>query len=352
MLSVVSTQSGLETNMSKMFFSLSNDILCRVAFGRRFKEEGEKGELVDVLTETQELLAGFSVGDFFPGWGWVNSVTGFKRRLKKNLQDLRRVCDEIIEEHLGRRDRRCVSEREDLVDVLLRVQQREDLDVAITDDNLKALVLDMFVAGTDTTAATLEWVMTELIRHPKVMKRAQEDVRQGASGNGEVDQTHHHHFNYLKAVIKEAIRLHPPVPLLVPRESMDKCELQGYEIPAKTRVLINAYAIGRDPNSWEDPLEFNPDRFSGIDTDVKDQDFRFLPFGGGRRGCPGFTFGLATVEIALARLLYHFDWDLPQGMDADDVDLTELFGLSTRKRISLVLVPTAHHQYQFNKANA
>lgn len=201
----------------------------------------------------------------------------------------------------------------------------------------------MFVAGTDTTSATLEWAMTELVRHPNVMKKAQEQVRKFASSTGKVDESYLQHFDYLKAVIKETMRLHPPVPLLVPRESMDKCTLDGYEIPEKTRVLINAYAIARDPQSWDNPLEYRPERFQdagNVNVNVVDQDFRFLPFGGGRRGCPGYGFGLATVEIALARLLYHFDWALPQGVGPDDVDLDETFGLATRKKSALVLVPT------------
>ena len=199
----------------------------------------------------------------------------------------------------------------------------------------------MFVAGTDTTSSTLEWTMTELARHPQVMKKAQQEVRDIVAGEGKVEETSHlHQLHYLKAVIKETMRLHPPVPLLVPRESMDDCILDGYEIPAKSRLLINTYAIGRDPESWENPLDYNPERFVGGDIgDFKGQDTRFLPFGGGRRGCPGYSFGLATVEIALARLLYHFDWELPYGVEADDMDLSEIFGLATRKKSALILVP-------------
>lgn len=355
LLTSVKSQCGSVTDMSKLFFTLANDILCLAAFGMRYvNEEGKKSNnLASVFTESQELLSGFCIGDFFPEWGWLSSLSGFTRRLRKNTQDLTVAIDEIISEHLFRKQATDDSGSSlmdgdgDFIDVLLRVQQRDDLEVPITDDNLKALVLDMFMAGTDTTAATMEWTMTELARHPRVMKKAQEEVRRVASGSGEVNESHIQQLRYMKAVIKETMRLHPTVPLLVPRESMEKCVLEGYEIPAKTRILINSYAIGRDPKSWENPLEYIPERFDENNIDFKDQDFRLLPFGGGRRGCPGYSFGLATVETALARLLYHFDWALPPGVGVDDVDLHEIFGLATRKKSPLLLLPIANKDREF-----
>ena len=147
LLGSVSAQSGSELDLGKMFFTLANDVLCRVAFGKRFKEEsgedeGQKRHLVGVLTETQALFAGFCLGDFFPGWDWVDSLCGYTKRLSKNLEDLRAVCEEIIEQHV--KEQGVSNGKEDFVDVLLRVQQREDLEVPITDDNLKALVLVFF----------------------------------------------------------------------------------------------------------------------------------------------------------------------------------------------------------------
>ncbi|KAJ9554517.1 hypothetical protein OSB04_018562 [Centaurea solstitialis] len=333
MLRAVSARSGLETDISEMFFHLANDMLCRVAFGKR------------ILSETQALLAGFCLGDFYPEWEWVNLVSGTKRRMMKNLKDLSEVCDDIINEHIKKREQSTDPDdrKEDFVDVLLRVQRQRDLEVPITDDNLKALVLDMFVAGTDTSSATLEWAMTELARHTEVLKKAQAEIRPVAEPKGSVEETDLHHFRYLKAVIKETMRLHPPVPLLVPRESMQECTLQGYDIPEKTRVFINTYAIGRDPNAWPNPTVYDPERFVEAEVDFRGQDFRFLPFGGGRRGCPGYAFGLATIELTLARLLYHFDWKLPPGMGPDDVNLDEIFGLATRKKTALKVVPTLKH---------
>lgn len=210
---------------------------------------------------------------------------------------------------------------------------------------------DMFVAGTDTSSATLEWVMTELAKHPNTMRKAQEEVRRIVGNKGRVEEGDLQQLNYMRAVIKETFRLHPPVPLLVPRESVEKCTLGGYDIPAKTRVFINTYAIGRDPQVWENPLDFSPERFGNTDIDLKGQDFELLPFGGGRRGCPGYSFALATIENALSSLLYHFDWELPPGVGADDVDVTEIFGLATRKKEPLILVAKAHEGYEFKETN-
>lgn len=209
---------------------------------------------------------------------------------------------------------------------------------------------DMFVAGTDTTASALEFAMSELARHPSIMKKAQDEVHGLKPKEGRVTQSHIKSLGFLKAIIKETLRLHPPVPLLVPRESMAPCTINGYHIPTKTRVLVNVFAIGRDPESWEDPLQFRPERFleeGGALDPGKDPDFKLLPFGGGRRGWPRFSFGLATVQIAMARLLYHFDWALPQGIEADQLDLTEIFGLDVRKKFPLVLVPTVNEASPF-----
>ncbi|CAN6351543.1 unnamed protein product [Urochloa humidicola] len=344
------TRPGAALDLSECFLNLANDVLCRVAFGRRFPH-GKGDKLGAVLAEAQDLFAGFTVGDFFPELEPVAStVTGLRRRLKNCLADLREVCDEIVDEHLsGKRPRIPGDRDEDFVDVLLRVQKSPDLEVPLTDDNLKALVLDMFVAGTDTTFATLEWTMTELVRHPRILRKAQEEVRRVVGGKGGVEEADLGELHYMRAVIKETFRLHPAVPLLVPRESVAPCTLGGYDIPARTRVFINTFAMGRDPEIWENPMEYSPERFAngGGEIDLKDPDFKLLPFGGGRRGCPGYTFALATVQVSLASLLYHFDWALPDGVRVEDVNLEESFGLATRKKDPLFVVVRKSEGYEF-----
>ena len=204
---------------------------------------------------------------------------------------------------------------------------------------------NIFVAGTDTSAATMVWTMTYLMMHPRVMKKVQEEIRSLVGGNKSfVDEDDVQQLHYLKAVVKEAMRLQPPVPLLVPRETTEKCMVDGYEIPAKTLVYVNAWAIGRDPEAWENPEEFNPERFVDRSIDFKGQNFEFIPFGAGRRICPGMHLGIATVDLALANLLYKFDWEMPPGMKKQDLNFDSLSGTTVHKKNFLVLL-AKYHEY-------
>lgn len=221
--------------------------------------------------------------------------------------------------------------------MLLRVQKSGEEEVPITDDKIKALVLDLLVAGTDTTAATMDWTMAELVKHPAALRRAQAEVRSVVGPNGVVEEDHLPELHYLKGAIKESHRLHPPAPLLVPRESISDAVIDGYLIPAKTRVMVNAYAIGRDPEVWPRPMSFEPERF--VDGGGGGVEFGLLAFGGGRRGCPGNGFAMVNIELALARMLYEFDWE---GAMGEEIDMREMFGLATRKMVPLVLVPKKH----------
>ncbi|KAL7186709.1 hypothetical protein ACSBR2_028438 [Camellia fascicularis] len=161
------------------------------------------------------------------------------------------------------------------------------------------------------------------------------------NGKGKVNETGIQELNYLKLVIKEMLRLHPALPLLLPRECGERCEINGYEIPVKTKVIINAWAIGRDPNYWSDPECFRPERFFDSSIDFKGNNFEFIPFGAGRRICPGMAFGLANVEMPLAQFLYHFDWKLPGGMNQEELDMTEAFAVTVRRKedLNLIAVP-------------
>ncbi|EXB94456.1 Cytochrome P450 71A1 [Morus notabilis] len=326
------------TNLSKMLGLYANDVLCRVAFGRDFSGGGDydKQGFQKMLEEYQELLGGLSVGDFFPSMEFVHALTGTKSRLVATFHRFDQLFDQIVAEHADP-DRKNV-EHKDLVDVLLDIQKNESGDITLTMDNVKAIILDMFAAGTDTTFIVLDWGMTELILNPKVLEKAQAEVRSVMGERKVVLESDLPQLDYMKAVIKETFRLHPPAPVLVPRESMEHVTTDGYDIPAKTRIFVNAWAIGRDPESWEDPEAFKPERFMGSSIDFKGQDFELIPFGAGRRICPAMTFGTASVELALAQLLHSFDWELPPGVAAKDLDMTEVFGITMHRKASLIVL--------------
>ena len=189
--------------------------------------------------------------------------------------------------------------------------------------------------------------MSEMMKNPRVMEEAQSEVRKVFHGKSNVDETDIHELKYLRAVVKETLRLHPPAPLLVPKECSQSCVIEGYKIPAKSKVIVNAWAIGRDPRYWTEADKFYPERFlddaSASMINYKGTDFQYIPFGAGRRMCPGITYGMAVVELSLAQLLFHFDWKLPNDMKPEDLDMTEAFGLGARRKVNLSLVPIPYH---------
>uniref|UniRef100_A0A803KQB4 Cytochrome P450 71A1 n=1 Tax=Chenopodium quinoa TaxID=63459 RepID=A0A803KQB4_CHEQI len=295
-----------EISLTKVLGLYANDVLCRVVLGRNFSEGGEYDlhGFQSMLDDYQELLGGLSIGDFFPSKEFVHTLTGHKSRLKKTFKRFDSFFNKVIQEHLS--PQRKTEGAKDLRDVLLDIKKDGSSEMPLTMDNIKAILLDMFAAGTDTSFIILDWGMTEMIMNSEVMKKAQTEVRSVLKERKTVLESDLPQLHYLKAVIKEIFRLHPPVPVLVPRESIKDVTIEGYDIPAKTWVFIN--------------------------------DFELLPFGAGRRGCPGIIFGTVTIELALAQLLHSFDWDLPPGVEAKDLDLSEAFGISMHKTSDLIVV--------------
>lgn len=196
---------------------------------------------------------------------------------------------------------------------------------------------DIFLAGTETVASSVVWAMTLLIKNPKALKRVQQEVRNVVGNKGKVEEDDLQKLEYLKAIIKETLRLYPAGPLLIPRETNDKCVLAGYTIPKKTLVFVNAWAIGRDSKSWDNPNEFMPERFIGSSIDYKGLDFELIPFGSGRRGCPGMSLGATTVELILSNLIYAFEWNLPNEMKSEDIDTLTTPGFVLHKKNALCL---------------
>lgn len=226
--------------------------------------------------------------------------------------------------------------------MLLKVQEHGDLEIPLSADDIKAVILDIFSAGSETSSVTVEWAMSELLKNPQIMHKAQAEVRQVFDREGAFDETCIQELEFLHLVIKETLRLHPPGPLLLPRENREICKINGFEIPVKTKVIVNAWAINRDPKYWDDPESFHPERFRNGTLDYRGLDFKYTPFGAGRRICPGISFGLANIELPLASLLYHFDWKLADGTDNKYLDMTEAFGVIVGRRSDLILIPTVY----------
>ncbi|KAG0481378.1 hypothetical protein HPP92_012236 [Vanilla planifolia] len=197
----------------------------------------------------------------------------------------------------------------------------------------------MLIGGSETSSTAMDWAMSELVRHPEVMKKVQQEVREAFEEGVEHKEEAilSGKIRYLQMVVKETLRLHPPLPLLLPRVNDEGCEVMGYEIPAGTTVLVNAWAIGRDPKHWQDPESFRPERFEDNSMDFRGRNFDLIPFGAGRRVCPGINFGLATVETTLKNLLYYFDWEYK---GKEELDMTEGFGVTTRRKSPLSLAAT------------
>ncbi|XP_027079904.1 premnaspirodiene oxygenase-like [Coffea eugenioides] len=341
MKSIRSSQ-GVPVNVTEMFFRYATFMTCRAAFGTISKDTET---MIKCLKEAMVLAAGFDAADVFPSLKILPLISGLKRKLLKMHDKMDEILDDVINQHkLNHKSGKmgnAVSGEEDLIDVLLRLQESGNLQMPITDRNIKGVLFDIFTAGTDTSSVTSEWAMSELMKHPRVMAKAQAEVRQVCKGKETIEEDDIQKLVYLKVVVKEALRLHPPGPL-IPRASRENREVKGYMISNKSHVLVNAYAIARDPEYWDDPEMFKPERFDQKSVDYTGSDFQFLPFGTGRRMCPGVTFGVANIELPLAHLLFHFDWSLPNGMKPNDLDMDEAAGLSINRKNNLYLVATAY----------
>ncbi|KAM0947468.1 putative costunolide synthase [Dioscorea sansibarensis] len=332
------SSQGFSINMTKLLFTFTNSFFCKAILGDLSRVEEEKNYKIfhEMMEETGLLLNGFNVEDYFPSLAWLSSMLRLDRRAKKNYSKWDGVLGQMIEEH----EKKSEVEAEDnnFIDVLLSIQKDPNMDFSLTKNYIKALLLDLLTAGTDTSYVVIEWSMAELIRNPQVMRKLQEEVRGIACNKPMVKEEDLNNMNYLRAFIKEILRLHPPAPLLVPRESMESCQIAGYEIPKKTRVFINYWAITRDPEVWESPEEFRPERFENNIIDFKGQDYEYIPFGAGRRICPGMQFAMSTIELVLANLMHQFDWQLPNHDVGEELDMnSEAFGITTRMNKSLYL---------------
>lgn len=339
-------------NMSETVMSFTRSLICRICFGKRVQEketEKKKGRIFkELFLESQAMFAGIFFSDYFPRFGWpVDKLRGMSGKLEKNVREFDHFYQEIIDEHLKQQEEdtpdSAAEGNNDVLDILLKLRAEKSTPFDLSFDHIKALLMNIIVPGTDSSAATIIWTMTALMQNPTVMVKLREEIRKLVGNKGKVNEDDIQKLPYLKAVLMEVLRLYPPVPLLVPRATLEKCNIDSYEIQPKTMVYFNAWAISRDPEYWENPNEFMPQRFLREDYSIscsyEVQNFAFLPFGGGRRTCPGLNLGMAMVELAIANLIFAFDWELLPGMKKEDIDLDVCPGITMHKKNDLLLVP-------------
>ncbi|BBN16637.1 protein MpCYP829F2 [Marchantia polymorpha subsp. ruderalis] len=299
-------------------------------YGTKRKDIAEGAEAFQALVKEIGGTSFFFPGEFFPFLMFLD-LGGVEARMRKLAHTADQFYSSILASHRNKDGSYIYKETldQDFVDVLLACQRENNSD--ISDEMIKAAIQDVIIASSSTSSATMLWTLAELMRHPDMLRRVQKELDTVVGKNRLAEESDLVNLEYLRAVIKETFRLHPVLPLLLPHQSDVDVQIGGYDIPAKTRVMVNTYAIGRDPQVWEDPLEFNPDRFLNSPIDVKGQNFELLPFGAGRRMCVGYNLGLMTVENGLAQLLHTCDLNLPEGMSPKDVSMVEVSGASVTR---------------------
>ncbi|VAH35743.1 unnamed protein product [Triticum turgidum subsp. durum] len=326
------------------------EILSLVTNVRAAARGGEPEQFLSAIGVALEYSGGFCVGDLFPSLWFVDVVTGVRRRLWRAHRVLDAVFEKIITRCEARREEKKSTATtgggdDDLLSVMLRIKDEDGLEFPISTTNIKAVIVDMFTGGTETTSSAAEWIMSELMRSPEVMAKAQAEVRRTFGNKNPRDhESLIEGLCYTRMVVKEGLRLHPVLPLVLPRVCRETCDVGGFEVTEGTRVLVNVWAIGRSAEHWQDAEVFRPERFAdSTATDYTGTRYEYLPFGSGRRMCPGGNFAMATLELTVARLLYYFDWSLPNGIRPEELDMDMIVGATARRRNQLHLIAVPYN---------
>lgn len=322
--------------------TVSLNVISRMVLGKKYTDKSEDSivspdEFKKMLDELFLLSGVLNIGDSIP-WLDFLDLQGYIKRMKALSKKLDRFLEHVLDEHIENKKAEGFVAT-DMVDVLLQLADDPNLEVKLERHGVKAFTQDLIAGGTESSAVTVEWAISELLKKPEIFKKATEELDRVIGRERWVEEKDIVNLPFVDAIAKETMRLHPVAPMLVPRLAREDCQVAGYDIPKGTRILVSVWTIGRDPKLWENPDEFCPERFIGKDIDVKGQDFELLPFGSGRRMCPGYSLGIKVIHSTLANLLHGFTWRLPDGMKIEDLNMEEIFGLSTPKKFPLVAVP-------------
>ncbi|KAJ1390459.1 Cytochrome P450 [Sesbania bispinosa] len=329
--------------LKQWFSQLTFNMILRMGIGKRYfgatnvVDEKEAQRCIKALKEFMRLMGVFTVADAIPCLRWLD-FGGHEKAMKETAKELDKILDEWLEEH---RRNRALDEKvecdQDFMDVMLSLLEGTTIDGFDADTIIKATILTLMSAGTNTTGVTLTWAICLLLRNPLILEKAKEELDTHVGKERCVSESDINNLVYLQAIVKETLRLYPPGPLSGPREFTKNCTLSGYNIKKGTRLIVNLWKIHRDPSVWTDPLEFKPERFltTHKNTDVRGCHFQLLPFGCGRRICPGISFGLQMIHLTLASFLHSFEMLNPS---PELVDMTEIFGLTNAKATSLEIL--------------
>ncbi|XP_077246507.1 putative (S)-N-methylcoclaurine 3'-hydroxylase isozyme 2 [Tasmannia lanceolata] len=318
--------------VAELVFATVFNILGTIFLSQNFidlDDGGVVGGMKGLIWRMMELGTTPNIGDFYPILSGLD-LQGLNKKAVECVEKVSAIWEVFIKQRRDGKDDGGVLRERDFLDSLL--------DNGFTNGQINNLLLELFTAGTDTSSSTIEWAMAELIKNPEDMNKVREELKREIKENI-VRESTLPHLPHLHACVKETLRLHPPVPLLLPHRASDTCKLKDYTIPINTQVQVNVWAIGRDSTVWEDPLKFKPERFLNSELDYKGNDFRFIPFGAGRRICPGLPMADKQVHLILACLIHYFDWSLPHGMHPSQIDVNEKFGVTLQKEHPLLLIP-------------
>ncbi|XP_023772884.1 cytochrome P450 CYP82D47 [Lactuca sativa] len=335
-------QSGsldmVKVDMQQWFGNLVLNSLIKVVTGKRFALDDEEGiRFRKVANRFFQLLGGFVVSDYIPPLKFLD-IGGYKKEMIITGQEMDNFFDQWLEEYKRERESKQQNERDKvLMDVLISILEGASEEEFPGHDHatiIKATCLTMVIGGLDSTSVALTWALCLLLNNPRTLKLAQEEIDEHVGRKRRVEESDLKNLVYMDAILKETLRLYPPGHLGLPKETLEDCIVQGYYIPKGTRVMLNLWKLHRDPNIWPNPTEFLPERFltTHKDVDLKGHHFDLLPFGSGRRVCPGILFAMQATRLALASLIQQFELKSPS---SEPVDMKEIFGVTCSKATPL-----------------
>ena len=324
----VSANGFAKVELKSMFSDLTFNITLRMMAGKRYFDEEENSEegmeFQEMIKELFELAGSSYPGDFLPILQWID-YNGYIKRIKRLGIKTDQLMQGMIDKH--RRNKGEAKLKNTMISHLLSLQESQP--EYYTDIIIKGLIQEILSGGTDTTAGTLEWAMANLLSHPRVLDKASDELNKIVGREKLVEESDLSKLPYLQNIILETLRLYPIVPLLVPHFSSDNCSIEGYDIPKETMVIVNAWAIQRDPELWENPMSFKPERFENKSNEMSDRiAYRLLPFGLGRRVCPGMGLAQQVLGLTLGSLIQCFEWER---VSEKEIDMTEGLGLTMPK---------------------